>query len=87
MTDTDTVSDQTHKALKSLDDRLAQAGTDKGNIIEATVFLADMSSFPEMDKVWCEYIPDGCGPSRATVGVDLGGKVLVEMKITAAVSG
>ena len=85
LTPEDSVADQTRKALQSLDERLAQAGTDKSRIIEATVFLADMSTFNQMDSVWCDYIPGSCGPSRATVGADFGESgVLVEMKVTAA---
>eukprot|EP00427_Karlodinium_veneficum_P014744 CAMPEP_0169072154 /NCGR_PEP_ID=MMETSP1015-20121227/6040_1 /TAXON_ID=342587 /ORGANISM="Karlodinium micrum, Strain CCMP2283" /LENGTH=134 /DNA_ID=CAMNT_0009131285 /DNA_START=53 /DNA_END=457 /DNA_ORIENTATION=+ len=80
----DSCADQTRKALANLDERLKKAGTDKSKIIEATVFLKDMSTFSEMDKVWCEYIQDGCSPSRATVGADLGKGVLVEIKVTAA---
>lgn len=80
----DGVGDQTRMALASLDERLAQAGTDKSRIIEATVFLHDMSAFAEMDAVWRAYIPEGCGPSRAAVGVSLGGDVMVEMKVSAA---
>ena len=57
---------------------------DKSRIIEATVFLHDMSAFAEMDAVWRAYIPEGCGPSRAAVGVSLGGDVMVEMKVSAA---
>lgn len=80
----DTAGDQTRKALACLDERLAQAGTDKRHILEATVFLNDMSTFQEMDAAWQEWMPEGCGASRATVGADLGGEVLVEMKVTAA---
>lgn len=67
-----------------MDSRLAEAGTDKSNILEATVFLSDLSTFDEFDAVWREYIPFGEGPSRATVGAVLGGGALVEIKITAA---
>ena len=56
-----TVKEQTVKALRSLDERLAQAGTDKTRILEATVFLSDMSKFAEMDAAWREYFPEGCG--------------------------
>ena len=80
----DGVGGQTRKALASLDERLAQAGTDKAHILDATIYLGDMEGFAEMDAVWREYIPDGCGPSRATVGANLGGDLLVEMKIVAA---
>mmetsp|Transcript_2326 Transcript_2326/g.2591 ORF Transcript_2326/g.2591 Transcript_2326/m.2591 type:complete len:125 (-) Transcript_2326:40-414(-) len=80
----DDITEQTRKALKCLDDRLAQAGTDKSRIIEATVFLQDINTKDAMDKVWCEWIPEGCGVSRATVGAALAHGQLIEMKVTAA---
>eukprot|EP00511_Aplanochytrium_stocchinoi_P006291 CAMPEP_0204838970 /NCGR_PEP_ID=MMETSP1346-20131115/32631_1 /ASSEMBLY_ACC=CAM_ASM_000771 /TAXON_ID=215587 /ORGANISM="Aplanochytrium stocchinoi, Strain GSBS06" /LENGTH=374 /DNA_ID=CAMNT_0051975363 /DNA_START=20 /DNA_END=1144 /DNA_ORIENTATION=+ len=80
----DSVEEQTRKSFKELDERLAQAGTDKGRITEATVYLNDFRSKGEFDKVWQEYIPEECGVSRAAIGgVDLG-QFAVEMKITAA---
>ena len=36
------ISTQTALTLRSIDERLKQAGTDKGKIIEATVFLTNM---------------------------------------------
>merc|ERR1711920_731998 len=83
----DSVAEQTRKALKALDDRLTQAGTDKSRMLEATVFVKDMSMKEEMDSVWREWVPEGCGVSRACVAADLAPGDLVEMKITAALPG
>mmetsp|Transcript_89396 Transcript_89396/g.231791 ORF Transcript_89396/g.231791 Transcript_89396/m.231791 type:complete len:137 (+) Transcript_89396:36-446(+) len=80
----DSIAEQTRKALKALDDRLAQAGTDKSRMLEATVFVKEMSMKEEMDSVWREWVPEGCGVSRACVAADLAPGDLVEMKITAA---
>merc|ERR1712194_910716 len=81
----DSVAVQTEKALKELDGRLAKAGTDKTRIIEATVFVKDMSMKDEMDSVWRKWVPEGCDTSRACVACELAPGDLVEMKITAAV--
>ncbi|CAK0813815.1 unnamed protein product [Prorocentrum cordatum] len=79
----DSVADQTRKALKELDSRLAKAGTDKSHVLEATVFVKDMAMKDEMDSVWREWVPENCGISRACVAADLAPGDLVEMKITA----
>jgi enamine deaminase RidA (YjgF/YER057c/UK114 family) len=70
------------------DERLAQAGTDKSRIIEATVFLTDMSDFKGMDSVWCQWLGDNNnGASRATVGVAaLANGDKVEIKVAVAVA-
>jgi len=81
----DSVAEQTRKALKEVDGRLAKAGTDKSKVLEATVFVKEMSMKDEMDTVWCEWVPEGCGISRACVSTGLAPGDLVEMKITAAI--
>merc|ERR1711920_303906 len=83
----DSVAEQTRKALKEVDSRLAKAGTDESNVLEATVFVKDMSMKDEMDSVWREWVPEGCNISRACVAADLALGFLVEMKITATKPG
>eukprot|EP00927_Polykrikos_kofoidii_P001606 TRINITY_DN10610_c0_g1_i2.p1 TRINITY_DN10610_c0_g1~~TRINITY_DN10610_c0_g1_i2.p1 ORF type:complete len:391 (+),score=83.37 TRINITY_DN10610_c0_g1_i2:43-1173(+) len=80
----DTVAEQTQKSLKVVDDRLALAGTDKSHILEATVFVKEMAMKEEMDSVWREWVPEGCGVSRACVSADLASGFFVEIKFTAA---
>merc|ERR1712066_493854 len=86
-TEKDNVAEQTRKSLKEVDARLAKAGTDKSHVLEATVFVKDMKMKEEMDSVWREWVPEGCGISRACVAADLASGFLVEMKITAALPG
>jgi enamine deaminase RidA (YjgF/YER057c/UK114 family) len=81
----DDIATQTKITLDSIDERLAQAGTDKSKIIEATVFLTDMSEFSGMNAEWSSWLPEGCGASRATVCVAaLANNDKVEIKITCA---
>jgi enamine deaminase RidA (YjgF/YER057c/UK114 family) len=78
-----TVAEQTHAALTTLEASLIEAGTDKHHIVDATIYLTDMSTKAEMDGVWCDWIPDGAWPCRACVGTDLAPGDRVELKVTA----
>ena len=78
-----TVAEQTHAALAAIEDNLRESGTDKHHIVEAVVYLTDMSTKAEMDAVWCEWIPDDGWPCRACVGTSLAPGDLVEIKVTA----
>lgn len=78
-----TVAEQTLAALALLETNLSEAGSDKHHIIDATIYLTDMSTKAEMDAVWCDWIPDGAWPCRACVGTDLAPGDMVELKVTA----
>lgn len=78
-----TVAEQTLAALALLETNLSEAGSDKHHIVDATIYLTDMSTKAEMDAVWCDWIPDGAWPCRACVGTSLAPGDLVELKITA----
>ena len=77
------VADQTRGCLESIERSLAEAGSDKHHIVEAVVYLADISDKGEMDAVWCDWIPDDGWPCRACVGTDLAPGDRVEIKLTA----
>lgn len=78
-----TVTEQTRAALAQIEANLEEAGTDKHHIVEALVYLTDMSNKAEMDAVWCDWIPDDGWPCRACVGTDLAPGNRVEIKVTA----
>ena len=80
------VEEQTRNTLETLEQTLKDAGSDKTRLLQATVYLRDMSTKAEMDEVWCEWIgPEENWPQRACVGTDLAGGDLVEIVVTAAV--
>lgn len=80
-----TVAGQTRNTLVALDRTLADAGTDKSRLIQATVYLRDMTTKDEMDAVWCEWIGgEENWPQRACVGSDLAGADLIEIVVVAA---
>ena len=78
-----TVADQARAALARIEANLQEVQTDKQHIVEAVVYLSDISTKAEMDAVWCDWIPDGGWPCRACVGAALAPGDLVEIKVTA----
>jgi len=81
------IVDQTRTTLETLEELLNEAGSSKQGLIQATVYLADISMKAEMDAVWCDWVGDEeCWPQRACIGVDLAGDTLVEIVLTAEVA-
>lgn len=79
------VAEQTRVILATIDRLLGAAGTDKSKLLTANIWLADMSTFDEMNRVWDEWVSPGNAPTRATVGAALARKdLLVEIAVTAA---
>ena len=58
---------QTVQVLASIDRLLAAAGTDKTQLLSATIWLTDMDSFADMNRAWDAWVAPGCTPARATV--------------------
>lgn len=82
---TQDVAGQTRQVLAAIDALLAQAGTDKTRILRAEIFLADISTFAQMNSVWDTWVPAGHTPARATVEAKLAGpQWKVEIVVTAA---
>ncbi len=61
------VGDQTKDVLGVIDRLLAEAGSEKTRILSATVYLADIATFAEMNAEWEAWVPPGGAPPRATV--------------------
>ncbi len=61
------VAAQTTDILATIDRLLAEAGTDKSKLLSATIWLADMGTFQEMNGVWDAWVSPGNTPARATV--------------------
>lgn len=62
---------QTRAVLASVDALLAEAGTDRSRLLQATVWLADMGDFAAMNAVWDDWIGGADAPTRATGEVRL----------------
>lgn len=76
--------EQTKDALAQIDGALAEAGSNKSRILRATVYITDMTSKPEMDRAWDEWVDRANPPQRACIGVTLADQDLVEILVTAA---
>ncbi len=61
------VTDQTNSILARIEDLLNQAGSDKNHLLSATIWLADMADFAEMNLVWDAWISGFPAPARATL--------------------
>lgn len=77
---------QTDQALTTLNSNLESLGSDKTHIISVHVLLAKMSDKNLVDEIWSQWIGEDPQnwPQRACYGVDLGGKLLIEILVTAA---
>lgn len=83
--DGDTVAAQTRDCLARIDDLLVKAGSSRKQLLQVTIWLADMSDFAEMNEVWDAWVPEGCAPARACGEAKLAREALkVEMIVTAA---
>ncbi|MBD3663369.1 RidA family protein [Sulfitobacter aestuariivivens] len=59
------VAQQTQDCLDKIDALLAEAGSDKSRILQAVIWLDDMTDFAEMNEVWDAWVPEGAAPARA----------------------
>ena len=79
------VAGQTREVLDAIDRLLAEAGTDKTQILTATIYLADISTFGQMNLIWDTWVPKGHTPARATVEAKLAAPAYkVEIQVIAA---
>ena len=62
----ESVTGQTKAVLASIEALLAQTGSDKSKILSATIWLADMADFAEMNAVWDVWVDGKDAPARAT---------------------
>lgn len=79
------VGGQTRQVLATIDELLAEAGSDKSRLLAAQIFLPDIADFAAMNKVWEAWVLPGQTPARATVQAALASpQYKVEIVITAA---
>lgn len=81
----ESVTAQTKAVVAQIEDLLACTGSDKSKILSATIWLADMADFAEMNTVWDAWIDGKDAPARATGEAKLATpEYKVEIIITAA---
>ena len=81
------VGDQTKEILAAIERLLAEAGSDKTRILSATIYLADIATFGEMNAVWDAWVLARHAPARATIEAKLAAPAYaVEIACIAATS-
>ena len=79
------VREQTTNILARIARLLESVGSNPTRILSATIWLADISEFEEMNIVWDAWMPPGHAPARSTVEARLAGpEFAVEIGIIAA---
>ncbi len=62
------IREQTGQVIANIKALLATQGLDLGDVVKATVFLADMNEFTAMNEVYAQHFT-GTPPARSTVQV------------------
>lgn len=79
------VAEQTRDCLARIDALLEKAGSSREHMLQAVIWLADMSDFEEMNAVWDDWVPRGHAPARACGEAKLArAELKVEIIVTAA---
>lgn len=79
------VKGQTEQILKKIDTLLTSVGSSRSKLLSATVWLANMGTYDEMNAAWDAWVDPANTPARATVEARLASpKYLVEIAATAA---
>lgn len=80
------VTEQTQAILKRIDTLLAAAGTSKAKLLTASIWLADIATFGELNAAWDAWVAPGAAPARATVESRLAApQFTVEIAVVAVV--
>jgi enamine deaminase RidA (YjgF/YER057c/UK114 family) len=78
------VVSQTRQVLGEIDRLLAAAGSSKERILTATIYLADINTFGEMNHAWEAWVHPEAKPARATVEAKMvAPEYRVEIQVTA----
>lgn len=82
---TEPIREQTQNVLDQIENLLLELGSDKNNLVDATVYLKTMDDFAGMNEVWDSWFSQGCTPCRACVEANLAKpEWKVEIKVIAA---
>jgi enamine deaminase RidA (YjgF/YER057c/UK114 family) len=78
---------QAEDVLRQADALLTANGSSRAHILQALIFMPDLSHKIAFNAVWQRYLAPEHLPARAGIGIgDLGPGVLVEVVLTAAVA-
>ena len=61
------VAEQTRDILAQIDQSLAEIGSDRSRVLQATIWLKDIGSYDAMNAVWDAWVVPGQAPARVCV--------------------
>ena len=78
------IKGQTADVLEQIDAMLEHHGTDKTRLLQAIIWVKDITQRGAMNEVWTPWIPAEGPPVRACVQAEMAApRVLVEIMVTA----
>jgi enamine deaminase RidA (YjgF/YER057c/UK114 family) len=79
------VAEQTRDILGQIEQSLADIGSDKSRLLQATIWLADIAYYDEMNAVWDAWVVPGQAPARVCIESRLADPdYKLEIQVTAA---
>lgn len=63
------VAAETHNIMRAFGELLEDLGMDYHDLVRATVYLADIDAYAEMNEAYAQYFEGGDAPSRVTMAV------------------
>ncbi len=82
------IQSETHQVMKNIDAVLKQANISFDHVVKTTIFLSDMSLFPQVNEIYGGYFNSNIpAPARETVAVKgLPRGVQIEISVTAVIN-
>jgi len=77
----DSMSEQTERVLKCLENILEDLGLSLDNIVKCNVFISSMDLFDDMNKVYLQFFGDIAPPARQTVVAGIWDNLDVEISV------
>jgi enamine deaminase RidA (YjgF/YER057c/UK114 family) len=79
------IAAQSKEILDKIDALLKLGGTDKSKLLQAVIWLQDIRTVDEFNKVWDAWVVAGSGPARACIEARLQSPAKgIEIQVTAA---
>lgn len=80
------INQQVIQVLAQAEQTLAAIGSDKTQLLSATIYIVHREEVEILNKLWEAWLPEGTAPSRACIRVDLlDPSMRVEIAFVAAV--
>lgn len=80
------ITGQTETMLAKVDALLESVGSQREQILSATLYIRDIKDFAAMNAVWDAWVPAGHAPARACVEARMASpELLVEISVIAAI--